>query len=218
VNNCGEAMELDLFPTDCGGSIPTSPLQLHCLDIGPKAAATAYKNWHYLGDTDFISSFNYGVYFNQRFMGAITYGPPNAAELDGFFDRYSQKQWYEIKRFALSSDCPRNSESRVIAVTMRLLRKRTPVKGVITYADSGQGHVGTIYKAAGFQSHGLTAKKSDFYVNGKIQQRGKTKMIDGEWKERTRKYLFSKRFASKKLNQKDALNQEKRVEPNGTTP
>jgi hypothetical protein len=126
--------------------------------------------------------------------GAISYGPPNATDLKGCWTRHTQGQWWEIKRLVMSQKCPKNSESRFIAITMKMLRRMALVKGIVTYADDGQGHVGTIYKASGFEALGITDAKKDFWVNGKIQQRGKTKGLNGEWKPRSRKWLFIKRF------------------------
>jgi hypothetical protein len=186
---------LPLFQEEEGGSIPTSPLQLLFREIGPNAAAIVYRRWHYLGDQGFISRINFGAYFEQVIEGAISYGPPNATDLDGYWTRHTQEQWWEIKRLVMSPKCPKNSESRFIAITMKLLRRLVEVRGIVTYADDGQGHVGTIYKASGFTSLGMTAAKSDFWVNGKVQQRGKTRGIEGEWKPRTRKWLFVKEFA-----------------------
>jgi len=160
----------------------------------PKTAMIAYRNWHYLGDCEFISQVSYGAYWEQRLQGAITYGPPNATDLKGHWNRQTQDEWYEIKRLALSPVCPRNSESRFIGVTIRMLRKMMPVRGIVSYADDAQGHKGTIYKASGFQSLGMTSPKKDFWVDGKIQQRGRTKGVEGEWRERSRKWLFVKEF------------------------
>jgi hypothetical protein len=126
--------------------------------------------------------------------GAISYGPPNATDLAGYWDRHTQGQWWEIKRLVMSPICPKNSESRFIAITIKMLRKMVEVKGVVTYADDGQGHQGTIYKASGFKPLGMAAQKNDFWVNGRIQQRGKTKGVDGEWRPRSRKWLFVKTF------------------------
>jgi len=158
----------------------------------------AYKEWHYLGDTDFISQFDFGCYWDGLLNGAISYGPPNATDLNGYWDRHTQSGWMEIKRLVMSPMCPKNSESRFIGFTIRRLRKIANPHGIVTYADSGQGHVGTIYKAVGFNYIGLTKKKMDFLVGGKIQQRGKTKGVDGEWIDRSRKHLFIKDFRNNK--------------------
>ena len=189
-------VELSLFQGEDGGSSPTSTHQLYFRRIQPRTAAIAYEQWHYLNDQGFISQINFGAYFNQNLEGAISYGPPNATDLAGYWDSNTQKDWFEIKRLALSPKCPKNSESRFIAITIKMLKKIAPVKGIVTYADSAQGHDGTIYKASGFRPLGLTAEKSDFWVDGRIQQRGKTKGVDGVWRPRSRKWLFIKQFTA----------------------
>jgi len=186
--------ELPLFQEENGGSIPTSALHLLFREIGATTAAKAYAQWHYLGDQGFVSQVNFGAYWQGKMEGAITYGPPNATDLAGYWDRNTQGEWWEIKRLVMSPLCPKNSESRFIAITIKMLRKMAIVKGIVTYADDGQGHQGTIYKASGFKALGMTAAKKDFWVDGKVQQRGKTKGIEGEWRDRSRKWLFVKDF------------------------
>lgn len=183
-----------LFQEGDGGSTPTSALQLHFREIGAQTASIAYREWHYLGDQGFISQINFGAYWEGILEGAISFGPPNATDLEGYWTRETQGQWWEIKRLVLSPKCPRNSESRFIAITSKMMRKKHLVKGIVTYADDGQGHVGTIYKASGFKSLGMTAAKNDFWVDGKIKQRGGTTGVEGEWKPRSRKWLFIKQF------------------------
>lgn len=199
ITFCGDSStaELPLFQGEDGGAIPTSPLQLYFREINAVTAAGAYRRWHYLGDTQFLSQINFGAYFEGVLEGAISYGPPNATDLRGYWTRKTQGEWWEIKRLVMSPSCPRNSESRFIGVTLRLLKKMALVRGVVTYADDGQGHVGTIYKAAGFQSLGMTAPKNDFWVDGKIKQRGPTTGVNGEWRPRSRKWLFVKSFEAK---------------------
>ena len=67
---------------------------------------------------------------------------------------------------ALSEDCmtltqlwmsdalPNNSESKVIGVVQRELRRHTLVKFLIAYADPSRGHLGTIYQAANWSYTG----------------------------------------------------------------
>jgi hypothetical protein len=57
----------------------------------------------------------------------------------------------ELNRMAFSHRLPRNSESRAIAVAMRLLRKTYPhLEWVVSFADGTQCGDGTIYRASGF--------------------------------------------------------------------
>jgi len=196
MENCADSIKVtrSLFQVGKGGAVPTSAHDLQLQVITRNLACECYRKWHYLGDTLFLSSHDIGVFYNGELLGCISFGEPNATDLKGYWNRHTQKGWLEIKRLALSPDCPKNSESRVIAISIRLLKKMLTLKGIVTYADSGVGHVGTIYKASGFKYLGLTAQKSDFWVNGEIQQRGTTKGILGEWKPRSRKHLFIKQY------------------------
>lgn len=187
-------VEQSLFQEEDSGSTPTSPLQLLVRPISQKTAGIMYSLYHYLKDTEFLSSFDYGIYWNQKCEGAISYGSPNAKKMNGLFDENTQSGWWEIKRLALSPLCPKNSESRFISVSLRLLKKITIVRGIISLADSAQNHVGTIYKASGFEYRGLTAYKCDYVLNGKKLQRGKVSGMGGAWVPRSKKHLFVKNF------------------------
>jgi hypothetical protein len=193
---CGDSLKIEqaTFQLEGGGVTPTSPLQLLVKVVNRLTARNFYKKWHYLGDTGFVSTINYGAYYEGLIQGVISFGSPNATELNGYFDRYNQEGWWEIKRLAMTDDCIKNSESRFIAIAVKLLRKCFNVIGIVTYADDGVGHRGIIYKASGFKYLGLTDVKKDFWVNGRIKQRGKTKNINGEWRDRSRKHLFIKAF------------------------
>jgi hypothetical protein len=102
----------------------------------------------------------------------------------------------ELTRLALSDELPKNSESRVIAISLRLLRKLRPsLRGIITYADTAYGHTGIIYQASNFKYQGLTAPKTDLFIGGKPV--GKLKGVKyselkGEWRPRSRKHLYIK--------------------------
>lgn len=195
----GESVKVTrpLFQVGEGGSIPTSPHDFRVEIIGKWLADSCYRKWHYLGAQDYLATVHFGATTEGDLWGAISFGCPNASALEGYFEPDTQHGWWEIKRLALSPTLPKNSESRFIAISLRILRKLYDVRGVITYADARVGHVGTIYKASGFTYAGLTAPKNDFWVDGHIQQRGGTTGIDGEWRERSRKHLFIKDFRSK---------------------
>lgn len=66
----------------------------------------------------------------------------------------------ELNRMAFSQALPRNSESRAIAIAMRMLRRHRPdIEWVISFADATQCGDGTIYRASGFILTGI--KKSN---------------------------------------------------------
>ncbi len=55
-----------------------------------------------------------------------------------------------LARLWLSDDLPPNSESRVLGIVLRDLRRTTSWKLLLSYADPAAGHVGTIYQATGW--------------------------------------------------------------------
>ena len=62
----------------------------------------------------------------------------------------------ELNRMAFADWLPRNSESRAIAVAMRLIRKTYPhIEWVVSFADGTQCGDGTIYRASGFALTGI---------------------------------------------------------------
>ena len=88
-------------------------------------------------------------------MGALTIGcgPSQAYRL---VDGAKRDDCAVLSRLWLDDELPSNSESRVIGVVMRALRKSTDLKFLISYADPTQGHVGTIYQATGWLCTGLS--------------------------------------------------------------
>lgn len=193
MNRCGDSLKAEqlTFPWGDGGSIPTSPLQLFIKPVTKQIVQDIYRKWHYLGSQGFISSYNFAAYFNNQCLGGISFGPPSAWEtVYSIWGHKNQQGIFEIKRLVMCDTCPKNSESRFIRIAIKLLRAQTTVRAIITYADSRQGHTGIIYRASNFTYRGLTKPKKDFWINGKIQQRGPTKGKPGIWKERSQKHLF----------------------------
>ena len=185
------------FPQADGGSIPTSALQYNIRQIEKGLAANVYIKHHYLGDKGFLHSFSFGAFHDSIVWGAITFSIPNAREINGLYKQDEQSEVYEISRLAFDDDCPKNSESRLIGISIRILRKIVPVRLIISYADTAQGHTGVIYKATGFECRGLTAPKTDFvHPDGKIRKMKGVRYrdLEGEWVKRSRKWLFVKRY------------------------
>jgi hypothetical protein len=57
----------------------------------------------------------------------------------------------ELNRMALADWLPPNGESRVIAVCLRLIRKKYPhIEWIVSYSDATQCGDGAIYRASGF--------------------------------------------------------------------
>ena len=87
----------------------------------------------------------------------------------------------------------RNLASKFVSAAIKLLRKQTHVRCLLSYADS-EFHYGTVYQATNFSYYGLTDKKKDFFYkteNGFIKHsRGKIKGLEGEWRYRSQKHRY----------------------------
>ena len=114
----------DLFQNQDSGSIPTSPLQLLIREIKYITAKDFYKQWHYLGNKGFLASINYGAYYKGQLMGTISFGIPNAPNIKGIYTQKTQSYFMELTRLAMNDGCPKNSESRFIAIALSLLKKK----------------------------------------------------------------------------------------------
>lgn len=99
-------------------------------------------------------------------VGGAIFGSPAGMGVAKKYSPEDPSQLVELRRLYLVDDTPRNAESRVLGVMLRALRK-LGVRCVLSYADPAHGHVGTIYRAAGFKYLGTTAKRKHVLWKGK---------------------------------------------------
>jgi hypothetical protein len=70
--------------------------------------------------------------------------------------RYNGVTW-ELARLWVHDDIPTNAESWFIGKAVKYVKIHYPeVRYLVSYADPSAGHMGTIYKAANWQSDGRT--------------------------------------------------------------
>lgn len=166
---------------------------------------------HYLSSISkgFKSGINYALLKGGEVVGVCIYtGFPVPELVKGMYglERDDQAGFYELSRLCLTPAVQlkeHNITSWFVSRSLRLLKKHNLVRAVLSYADD-EHHKGTIYRACNFKHYGLTDKKKDFWIkndNGEYtkQSRGKTKGIEGEWRDRSRKRRFVIQF-DKTLN------------------
>lgn len=110
------------------------------------------KRVHYSGKVVNNSQVSIGVFIGGALEGAMQFGPPlDKRKLLGLVEGTPWNGMLELNRMAFSDALPRNSESRAIAIAMRLLRQHAPqVQWVVSFSDASQCGDGTIYRASGF--------------------------------------------------------------------
>lgn len=153
------------------------------------------SDYHYLGGKGFRSSVCYGLHDNStgRYIGVAVYHGVSAPEtVVGAFGlrRDEQEGIWELGRLVLKPEFNgKNYGSYLVGRSLRILRREHYVRAVISYAAADK-HLGYVYQATNWIYCGLTAKKKDFWVNGKIQERGKTKGVDGIWVGRPQRHRY----------------------------
>lgn len=123
--------------------------------VAPIKAADAnalVKQVHYSGKVDTRSQLHFGVFLDGKCGGAMQFGPSvNKHASRNLFKDCGWNEWIELHRMAFADWLPRNSESRAIAIAMRIIKKKYPhITFIVSYADSTQCGDGAIYRASGF--------------------------------------------------------------------
>jgi len=115
------------------------------------------RKWHYSGKVDTRTQLSIGVYYHGSLEGGLQFGPSMSKHQSiHLFSDIGWNEFIELHRLAFTDNLPPNSESRAIAIAIRLLRKHAPhVKVIISYADATQCGDGTIYRASGFVLTGI---------------------------------------------------------------
>lgn len=138
------------------GATPIPALQaLRIVCLSMKRVRPLLLAHHYLHSVPAGTQIAFGVFLSERMQGALTLGvgPSHAYCL---VEGAEPKDCLTLTRLWLSDALPRNSESRVLGVVLRLLKRHTSLKFLLSYADPSRGHVGTIYQATGWAYTGVS--------------------------------------------------------------
>ena len=128
------------------------------LKVIPAQAANPFiKRHHYSGKVVKNSCLHFGAFIDGRLHGVMSYGPSlDKRKIQGLVEGTTWNGFLELNRMAFDDKLPRNSESRCIAMSLRMIRKQAPqVKWVISFADGCSCGDGTIYRASGFVLTGI---------------------------------------------------------------
>jgi hypothetical protein len=121
--------------------------------ISRQTAASMVAQYHYAHRVPFIS-YAYGMYVDDVLAGCITYGMPASSKTRAAIcgSKY-EGLVYELNRLYCHEWVGRNSESWLIGQSFKLLPKPLIL---VSYADTGEKHVGYIYQATNWLYTGLS--------------------------------------------------------------
>ena len=105
---------------------------------------------HYSGKVVNNSKLHFGVFLDGQLHGVMSYGPSlDKSKIIGLVEGTGWNEFLELNRMAFDSVLPRNSESRAISMSIKLLRKYAPqIKWIISFADACSCGDGMIYRAS----------------------------------------------------------------------
>ena len=117
--------------------------------------------YHYAGFVNGIHVFqSFAVYHGTCLVGGAIFGGMATTAWRAFGG--CERKIIELRRFVLLDEAERNSESRVIGIMLRWLKRNSDIEVIVSYADPAHGHDGTIYRAANFEYVGLSGKDKGF--------------------------------------------------------
>ena len=142
--------------------------------IPSKIANEFVKLNHYSGKVVPNSTLHFGCFLDGKLHGVMQYGPSiNKKGTINLVEGTGWNEFIELNRMAFDDYLPKYSESRCIAISIRLIKKNAPhIKWIISFADGTQCGDGTIYRASGFKLVGLkknTSMWENVVTNEKMQ-------------------------------------------------
>jgi len=142
---------------------------LHIAEISYDTAMRVIVDRHYLHRKG-PCSIAFGLFDGMALVGVITYGTPSSAPLRGGICGHEYaNDVIELTRLWVDDSVAKNGESYLIGNTL----KRCGKKIVVSFADSGEGHVGTVYQATNWIYTGLSADRTSWTIDGS-QNHGQT--------------------------------------------
>lgn len=106
----------------------------------------------------------YGLFEEEILMGIVTYGKPASPFLCKGVAGYDNRHLViELNRLVVVTNTM-NASSFLVGQSLKQLPNGL---FVVSYADTGKGHVGYIYQATNFVYTGLSVKYNDLFLDGK---------------------------------------------------
>lgn len=120
--------------------------------IPAKIANDFIRKHHYSGKVVNNSKLHFGVFLDGQLHGVMSYGASiNKKGTIKLVEGTKWNEFLELNRMAFDSVLPRNSESRAISQSIKMIKKNAPhIKWIVSFADGCSCGDGTIYRASNF--------------------------------------------------------------------
>jgi hypothetical protein len=152
--------------------------------IPSKLANEFVKKHHYSSKVVNNSSLHFGCFLDNQLHGVLSYGSPlDKRKVLPLVQPSLWNEMLELNRMAFDEYLPKYSESRCIAISIRLIKKNAPhIKWILSFSDGTQSGDGTIYRASGFVLTGLN-KNTQIWEAPTGEQFSRMSLTDGRSKQ-----------------------------------
>lgn len=134
-------------------------------------------------------SYAYGIFYNHNLLGVCTIGKPASPSLcAGVCGEKFKDRVYELNRFVLDDDLPKNTASYFLGAVLRELKEDDLI--LVSYADQSMFHYGYIYQATNWYYTGKTKSRTDKYMPGNKHSRHYTNEYRHLRKFRSSKFRY----------------------------
>jgi len=141
------------------------------IKVLPASIANEFvRKFHYSGKVVNNSTLHFGCFYNGELHGVMSYGSPLDKRkvlplvVDANGKTVLWNEMLELNRMAFDDLLPRNSESRAIAISVKLIKKNAPhIRWLLSFSDATQCGDGTIYRASGFSLTQIRESSGDLW-------------------------------------------------------
>jgi hypothetical protein len=149
------------------------------MTVGPVSTADVQefaRRYHYTG-LGGNASWRWGLWHGPMLLGVVSYNLPTRSVCASVFGKENLHRVWHMGRLAVAENAPRNSESRLIGGSLRVIRHDHPnVWAVLTYAAIDAGHIGYVYRATNALYTGLSDVRSVRYYTDRDGKRRATRL------------------------------------------
>lgn len=142
------------------------------LDLGQ--ARQLVQREHYAAGGSNTATFRHGLFRREGWpfypLGAAWWIPPTRSAAEAT----TEGDWRRVlalSRFVLDPEVPKNGASFLLSRSVRLIKQTRKWDVLVTYADEWQGHLGVMYRAAGWEYVGMTKPERTYVLNGVLVAR-----------------------------------------------
>jgi len=138
--------------------------------LKPRIARQFISKWHYSGKPYPKSRLHLGAFLDGRLVGVMQFGDPlDRSKVIGLVSGTKWHDMLELNRMAMIDDTPKNTESRFISVSMKLIKKHYPkIEWILSFSDGCRCGDGTIYRASGFVLTNIKKNSGIYEYKGEV--------------------------------------------------